>query len=60
VLPLYLLGFTRETFGAYHMPSAYGIGEPAPQGYVAQMMWPFANQATRSATAASSFNTFTS
>jgi sterol desaturase/sphingolipid hydroxylase (fatty acid hydroxylase superfamily) len=124
VLPLYLLGFTAATFGAYvalttlqalfihanvrirfgalrwvtatpefhhwhhaaepaatnknfagnlpvldvifgtcylpdHMPSAYGMGEPAPRGYLAQMAWPFASQATRSATDASSFNTFT-
>ncbi|MEY2450854.1 MAG: hypothetical protein QOD92_428 [Acidimicrobiaceae bacterium] len=125
VLPLYLLGFTAATFGAYlalttlqalfihanvrvrfgalrwvtatpefhhwhhadepaatnknfagnlpvldvifgtcylpdYMPSTYGMGEPAPRGYLAQMAWPFASQATRSATDASSFNTFTS
>jgi sterol desaturase/sphingolipid hydroxylase (fatty acid hydroxylase superfamily) len=125
ILPLYVLGFTRETFGAYlavtalqaifihanvrfrfgalrwvtatpefhhwhhadepaainknfagnlpvldvifgtcylphHMPSAYGMGERAPMGYVAQLAWPFADQATRSATAASSLSTFTS
>ena len=125
VLPLYLMGFTRATFGAYlalttlqalfihanvrirfgalrwvtatpefhhwhhasdvaaanknfagnlpvldvvfgtchlpdHMPSSYGMGEPAPRGYVAQMKWPFANQATRSATDASSLSAFTS
>jgi sterol desaturase/sphingolipid hydroxylase (fatty acid hydroxylase superfamily) len=124
ILPLYILGFTRATFGAYlvltafhaifihanvrfrfgplrwvtatpefhhwhhadepaavnknfagslpvldvlfgtcylpdHMPAKYGLGEPAPYGYVAQLAWPFADQATRSATAASSFSTLT-
>jgi sterol desaturase/sphingolipid hydroxylase (fatty acid hydroxylase superfamily) len=110
ILPLYLLGFTKETFGAYlgltllqaifihanvrfrfgplrwvtatpefhhwhhanepqavnknfagnmpvldilfgtvylpaRMPHAYGIDEPAPHGYVAQMRWPFVHGA---------------
>jgi sterol desaturase/sphingolipid hydroxylase (fatty acid hydroxylase superfamily) len=125
ILPLYVLGFTRETFGVYvvltvlhaifihanvrsrfgplrwiaatpefhhwhhadepaatnknfagnlpvldvifgtwylpdHMPSAYGMGEAAPRSYVEQLAWPFAGQATRSATAPNSVSVFTS
>jgi sterol desaturase/sphingolipid hydroxylase (fatty acid hydroxylase superfamily) len=125
ILPLYLMGFTKETFGAYlaltllqaifihanvrlrfgplcwitatpefhhwhhadepdavdrnfagnlplldvvfgtchlpdHMPAAYGMGERAPDGYVSQLRWPFAQAATCSETAASSFNTLSS
>ena len=125
ILPLYVLGFTRATFGAYlvltafqaifihanvrfrfgplrwvtatpefhhwhhadapeaanknfagnlpvldvifgtcylpdHMPTSYGMGEEAPRGYLAQLSWPFADQATRSATDASSYSTLTS
>ena len=125
ILPLYLMGFTRETFGAYltltlaqaifihanvrfrfgplrwitatpefhhwhhaeepealnknfagnlplldvvfgtchlpgRMPRAYGMGEHAPNGYLAQLRWPFDQAATRSATDASSFSTATS
>ena len=124
ILPLYLLGFTKATFGAYlgftvlqaifihanvrlrlgplrwvtatpefhhwhhavtpanknfagnlpvldvvfgtchlpnTMPTAYGMGEPAPAGYVAQLKWPFADQAAmRSATVPSSMSTSTS
>ena len=126
VLPLYLLGFSKATFGAYlgfallqaifihanvrfrfgplrwitatpefhhwhhalapantnfagnlplldvlfgtchlpdHMPPAYGMGEPAPNGYVAQLKWPFVGvdqAAMRSAIAPSSASTLTS
>ena len=126
VLPLYLLGFTKATFGAYlgltllqaifihanvrfrfgplrwitatpefhhwhhalaptttnfagnlplldvvfgtchlpgHMPPAYGMGEAAPNGYVAQLKWPFVGvgqAAMRSAIAPSSASTLTS
>jgi sterol desaturase/sphingolipid hydroxylase (fatty acid hydroxylase superfamily) len=125
ILPLYVLGFTRATFGAYlvvtafqaifihanvrfrfgplrwitatpefhhwhhayepaatdknfagnlplldvmfgtcylpgRMPSAYGMGERAPDGYVAQLAWPFSGQATCSDTEASSLSTLTS
>ena len=124
VLPLYVLGFTRETFGIYlgftalhavfihanvrfrfgplkwltatpefhhwhhayapadknfagnlplldvvfgtchlpnHMPEAYGIGEPAPAGYVSQLKWPFVGYAAmRSAMIPSSISTSTS
>jgi sterol desaturase/sphingolipid hydroxylase (fatty acid hydroxylase superfamily) len=125
ILPLYVVGFTRATFGAYlvvtaiqaifihanvrfrfgplrwvtatpefhhwhhaaepqaanknfagnlpvldvifgtrylpnHMPAKYGMGEDAPRGYLAQLSWPFADQATRSATDASSYSTLTS
>jgi sterol desaturase/sphingolipid hydroxylase (fatty acid hydroxylase superfamily) len=131
VLPLYLLGFSRTTFGAYlglalvqaifihanvrfrfgplrwitatpefhhwhhalaptntnfagnlplldllfgtchlpgTMPPAYGMGEPAPNGYLAQLKWPFDvveragldQAAMRSAIAPSSASTFTS
>jgi sterol desaturase/sphingolipid hydroxylase (fatty acid hydroxylase superfamily) len=125
ILPLYVLGFTRGTFGAYlvlttfqaifihanvrfrfgplrwitatpqfhhwhhadepaaanknfagnlpildvvfgtwylphHMPSAYGMGEPAPRTYLGQLAWPFVGQATRSAIEASSLSTATS
>lgn len=49
-------------FGTAHLPSripaAYGMGERAPDGYVAQMRWPFEPQAAmRSATVASSSST---
>jgi sterol desaturase/sphingolipid hydroxylase (fatty acid hydroxylase superfamily) len=54
-------------FGTHHlpgaMPAAYGMGEPAPNGYVAQLTWPFVGSgqaAMRSATAPSSYSTLRS
>lgn len=43
-----------------HMPASYGMGEPAPWSYLGQLAWPFADQATRSATDARSYSTLTS
>jgi len=44
-------------FGTCHlprreMPAAYGIGEPAPKGYLAQLAWPFQSPAYATVTTA--------